>query len=394
MPALVLLASITVSMLASSSAPTPLYAVYQREWGFSSITTTLVFGIYAVSVLVSLLVLGKLSDFVGRRPVLLAALMAQAAAMVVFAEADGVAVLTAARVVQGLATGAALGAVGAAMLDVDPKRGTLANAVSPGTGTAVGALISGLTVRYLPAPTQFIYFLLLAVFVAQAVGVLLIRETSEREPGALGSLVPEIRLPRVLHAPMLAAGPVLFAIWALAGLYGALGPALVSVLTGSASVVLGGLSLFTLAGVAMVAVVLLRQARPGVVMLTGIAALVAGVIVTLAGLHMRSTAVFFVGTAIAGVGFGAGFQGSIRTLVPLAAPHERSGVLSVIFVISYLGLGVPAVAAGWLAVHGRGLIGAANDYAVVLIALAVIAVAALANARRRTKRAASAELAA
>src|ERR1700730_9953880 len=119
-PAVVLLASLIVSLLASSSAPTPLYAVYQANWRFSPITTTVVFGVYAVSVLAALLTLGKLSDFIGRRPVLLTTLAVQVVAMLVFATADGVPALLIARVVQGLASGAALGAIGAAMLDVAP----------------------------------------------------------------------------------------------------------------------------------------------------------------------------------------------------------------------------------------------------------------------------------
>src|ERR1700760_4353999 len=84
-PALVLLASLIVSLLAASSAPTPLYAIYQQRWGFSPITTTIVFGVYALAVLASLLTLGRVSDYVGRRPVLLGALTVQAASMVVFA---------------------------------------------------------------------------------------------------------------------------------------------------------------------------------------------------------------------------------------------------------------------------------------------------------------------
>src|ERR1700754_565625 len=85
-----LLASIVVFFLAGSSAPTPLYAVYQAEWGFSPITTTIVFGVYALAVLAALLTVGSLSDHIGRRPVLLAALALQAAVMVVFATAEGV----------------------------------------------------------------------------------------------------------------------------------------------------------------------------------------------------------------------------------------------------------------------------------------------------------------
>src|SRR5579859_3752090 len=89
-PALLLLASLLVSMLAGSAAPTPLYDFYQRQWGFTPITTTIVFGVYAVAVLVSLLFAGRLSDYAGRRPVLLVALAVQVVAMLVYASAGGV----------------------------------------------------------------------------------------------------------------------------------------------------------------------------------------------------------------------------------------------------------------------------------------------------------------
>jgi hypothetical protein len=127
---------------------------------------------------------------------------------------------------------------------------------------------------------------MLGVFAVQALGVALMRETVTRAPGAWASLKPEIKLPRTVRGPVLAAAPVLFAVWALAGLYGALGPALVSTLTGSDSVVLGGLSLFPLAGVAAVAVVVLRGVKPRTVMLTGTLALV----ITLVALSARSPA--------------------------------------------------------------------------------------------------------
>ncbi|WHT23201.1 MFS transporter [Crossiella sp. CA-258035] len=375
--ALYLLASLVVSLLASSSAPTPLYALYQQQWGFSPITTTIVFGVYAVSVLAALLVLGKLSDHLGRKPVLLVALVVQAAAMLVFATADGVAALLVARVVQGVATGAAIGALGAGMLDLDAQRGQLANAVAPGIGTAVGALFSALLVSYLPAPTELVYLVLLVVFLVQGLGIALMRETVSRAPGALASLRPEITLPRAVRARVLTAAPALFAVWALAGLYGALGPALVTRLGGGGSPVLGGLSLFTMAGVAALTTVVLRTQSPGRTMRTGVVALIIGVAVTLAGLEAGSLPVFFLGTAIAGIGFGAGFQGGLRTSVPQAAPHERAGVLSLLFVVSYLGFGVPAVVAGVLVVHGPGLVGAALIYGGVLIALALLALVRL-----------------
>jgi MFS family permease len=218
--AFLLLASTVVSLLASSSAPTPLYAVYQAEWGFSPITVTVVFGVYALAVLAALLTVGSLSDHVGRRPVLLVAIGVQAATMLVFATAGGVPELLVARVLQGLATGAAVGAIGAGLLDLDRPRGTIANAVSAPLGTAVGSILSGLLVQFLPAPTRTVYLLMFGIFVVQGVGVALMAETSTRRPGGLASLRPRFALPSAARGPLLRATPALVASWALAGFYG------------------------------------------------------------------------------------------------------------------------------------------------------------------------------
>jgi MFS family permease len=372
-PAVFVLASLIVALLASSAAPTPLYAIYQAKWHFTPITTTVVFGVYAMAVLISLLTVGKLSDHVGRRPVLLTAIAVHVGSLVIFATATGVPALLTARVVQGLSTGAALGAIGAAMLDMDRELGTFANAVAPGMGSASGAILSALAIRFLPAPTHLIYLALIGVLVLQAFAIAAMRETVSRAPGALASLRPEITLPRALRAPVLTAVPVLFAVWALAGLYGALGPALVHALTGSGEVVLGALSLTVLAGSAVIAIIALRRAAARTVMLVGIWALIAGVGVTVLAVSVGSVALFFAGSVIAGVGFGSGFQGGIRLVVPLAAAHERAGLISLLYVVSYLGLGVPAVLAGFGVVHGGGLIDTARYYGAAVIALAVLA---------------------
>jgi predicted MFS family arabinose efflux permease len=385
-PALYLLASLIVSLLAASAAPTPLYAIYQRQWGFTPITVTIVFGIYAVAVLVALLALGRLSDSIGRKPVLLTALAVQVVSMLVYATAGGVGELLAARLIQGLSTGAALGAIGAAMLDVDRARGALANALSPGLGTGTGALVSALFVQFLPAPTHLVFYALIVVFATQAAGVALLRETVTRVPVTAATFVPEVRLPRSVRGPVLAAAPVLFASWALAGLYAALGPSLVQALTGSANVVLGAASLTVLAATAVASVYLLRNVDAGTVLVSGIAGLVAGVAITLIALGIGSEALFFAGTFVSGIGFGAGFQGGIRSVVPLAEPHERAGVLSLLFVVSYLGLGIPAVAAGFGATDGLGLLGAARVYGIALIAAAGLALAGLYRARRASAR--------
>jgi MFS family permease len=382
--ALLLLASIIVSFVAASTAPSPLYGIYQARWHFSPITTTLVFAVYAAAVLASLLTVGKLSDHVGRRPVLFAAIAVQMISLVIFVLAAGVPALVAARIVQGIAAGAATGAAAAGMLDIDRSRGTLANSIAPGIGTGVGALLSALLVQYLPAPTRLVYLVLLVVLLIQGIGVVLMPETVTPMAGALRSLRPEIRLPRAVRRPLLAVAPVAFAVWALAGFFAALGPALVRALMNS-SIVLGGLSIFVFAVFGSAAILVLRDRPARTVMLTGIAALVVGMVITLVSVSADSITGFFVGLAFGGVGFGGGFQGSLKTVTPLVEAHERASVLSLLYIISYVGFGLPTVIAGFLVVHGGGLRRTAEEYAVAVLVLAVVALLALRRTGRKTR---------
>jgi hypothetical protein len=129
--------------------------------------------------------------------------------------------------------------------------------------------------------------------------------------------------------------------------------------------------------VAALATFVLRDSDARKVMIVSIGALVGGVALTLVAISADSTLLFFLGTGIAGVGFGGGFQGGIRTVVPLAEAHDRAGVLSLLFVVSYLGLGGPAVAAGFLVVDGGGLPTTAREYGIFVMVLAVVALGGL-----------------
>src|ERR1700742_2541438 len=190
-----LLASITVSFLAGSSLPTPLYPLYQSLWSLSPMTITVVFGVYALGVRAALLFAGRLSDHLGRRPVLIFAASMQLIVMSMFATAAGAASLIAARVLQGLTAGSALAAVGAAMIDLNKARGTTANAVAPPFGSALGGILGRFFLQFLPAPTEFVYAVMAAVFAAQIVGLVLMKEPITPRPGALHSLKPQFALP-------------------------------------------------------------------------------------------------------------------------------------------------------------------------------------------------------
>jgi MFS family permease len=375
--------SIILSFIAGSSAPTPLYAVYQAAWGFSPITITAVFGVYALAVLGSLLVFGSLSDHIGRRPVLIVTALVQTVAMVIFASAHGVGTLVVARVVQGLATGAAAGAVGAGLLDLDRVKGTIANAVGPMIGTATGALLSGLMVAFLPAPTALVYLVLGAIFIAQAIGVSMMRESATPRPGALAALKPHFRLPPQVRSAMLLAVPALVASWALIGFYGSLGPSLVKRLVGSTSPALGGFAYFVLAASGGVTVLLTRERSPRFQTILGTAAMLAGVATMLVAIGHASVALLFAGSVVAGAGFGCSFQGAVRSVVAQVGAHERAGVLSIIYLAAYWAMGLPAVLAGVRVVHGAGLLGAARELGIVVMALAAIALVGTVSRRSR-----------
>jgi hypothetical protein len=371
--AFMLVVSIGVALLAASSALTPLYAIYQQSWGFSALTITVIFAIYALAVLLALVTVGSLSDHLGRRPVLIVALLVQAAVMVLFAEADGVSSLILARVLQGLSTGAVLGAIGATLVDLHRVHGSMINAVWGMAGTASGALVAGWFVHALPAPTQLIFLVFSVLFLLQAVGVGMMSETVAREPGTWPRLRMHIALPSRLRSGFWAVAPMLVAAWGLAGFYGSLGPALVRRLSASPSTLLAGLGLFLLAAAGVVAVLLLHRRSPRTLMAVGAGGLLLGVGITEFALLSSSWPLFLIGTVAAGGGFGAGFQGAIRSVLPRAEAHERAGVLSVLYLISYLSMGVPAILAGLVVVHGVGVVPTALGYGAVMMALASLA---------------------
>jgi hypothetical protein len=232
-------------------------------------------------------------------------------------------------------------------------------------------------VHYLPAPTHLVYIALAGVFLLQVLGLFFMNETVSRRAGAIAALKPQLALPAATRAPMLLAAPMLVAVWALAGFYGALVPALMRKALGLDPSFASGLAAFALAGSGALAVLLLRETAPRKVMSIGTIALGLGTLATVLSFSLPSTTLFFAGSVIAGLGFGAGFQGAVRTVVPQAKPHERSGVLSVLFVICYLAMGLPAIAAGFFVAHFGNLLGTAQAFGAGVIALSLVALLGL-----------------
>lgn len=371
------IAAIVALYLAASAAPTPLYVVYQDEWGFSSITLTLVFAVYVFGLLASLLVLGALSDHLGRRPLAAASLLLEVLAMVLFLVAGSVEVLAAARIVQGVATGIALSTLGAALIDLnppdDPALAGVVSGMAPIGGLAIGALACGALVEYGPSPTHLVYVLILIGLAAAALVIARMPETSPKVPGAAASLRPQVEIPPRLRPEIFALVPILVATWALGGLYLSLGPSVAAQIFDMPNHVIGGLVVTLLCGTGAITIYAVRGWALARSLSFAAVVLAIGMAVTLVGLVAELAALAAFGAIVAGIGFGASGRGTFGTVAKIALPDERGGLFAAFYVISYLAFSLPALAAG-LADNAVGLRPTAIVYGAVVLLLSLSAI--------------------
>ena len=152
--------------------------------------------------------------------------------------------------------------------------------------------------------------------------------------------------------------------------------------TGSTSNLIGGATVAALTVTGALMIFTLRNRPADKALQLGASLLPVGLVLILLGVHSASLPLFFLGTLVAGCGFGAGFLGAVRSLVPLALPHERAGLMSAYYVLSYLAFCLPSLLAGNLTAR-FGLLATTDGYGAVLI---VLALGALLMARRQRQR--------
>ena len=341
--------------LFAAAAPSPLYATYARRWHFSPSTLTVIFALYAFGLLLGLLVTGRLSDHLGRKPVVLSGTVVEVIAMLLFIQANSTDTLGAARAVQGIATGVVIGVLSAQLVELSPAVGTglapVISSAAPTFGLAIGAVGSSALVQYGPAPLRLVYWLIVAALASEAVLIALVRETGQRQPGALASLKPVAQIPREARSTFLRVVPSLIALWALIGFYLALAPSLIGAIEGSRNLLWGGAAIFLLSMAGSIAVVVARGASPSMARFVGCAALFVGVGLSAVAIAVGSGALFMATTGIAGVGFGLAFLGAFRSVVSVAPAERRAGTLASLYVVSYLAFSIPIVIAGIAETH-------------------------------------------
>lgn len=363
-------------MMASASAPSPFYPVLQREMGFSAVTMTAIFAVYAIVLLATLLTGGSSSDHIGRRPVLSFGFALLAVSALAFELATTPAALIAARAVQGVACAFLLTTLSTAITDLEPPESPglaqVCNSTIPLLGLAFGALASGFIMEHASFPKADVFIAITLISLAFALLVWRLPETSPGLDGLLRSFRPRLGLPGGTRAAFWQSAPAVVAGWATGGLYLALGAPIVAVIFGIQSVMVQALVVTLLSGTGALACYLARNAAARRIMLFGSSALALGTALTLAGIALGSLPLYLAALTFAGTGFGTCFYASLRTIVPLCPPEERGELFASIFTLSYLAFGLPVVFAGF-AIPWIGLYATVMIYGGLITVMATLA---------------------
>jgi MFS family permease len=379
-------ASIVGLALFASGTPSPLYGVYSSLWGFSTAILTVVYATYALGALTTLLLAGRVSDEVGRRPVLLVALGGIGISTVLYMLARSAVWLIAARGLQGVATGLALSTASAALLDLHPRQDPVlsgrTNGIASAGGIGVGILVSSLLVQCLPAPRVLPYALQGALLLAVALATLRLPEPARRpRPPARLQLTPQRpTVPAETRRAFMLAALAVASSWTINGLFLSLGPDLAGDLLHTGSVLASGAVVASLSGTAAIAMLLFGRADPWLSASRGSLVLAAGMGLMITAAASDSGALFIVATLVAGPGFGITFLGGLRSLSAAIPAAHRAGVMSAFYLTAYGALSLPAIGAGLLVTPlGLRPTFAYFGGAVALLALVVAAQAHLAR---------------
>jgi MFS family permease len=347
-----LLFALLALCLAISGVPSPLYDSYQREWGFSPLTLTVVFGVYAVAALVALLVVGRLSDSIGRKPVLITAQVMLLAGMVLFIEAKSAGWLMAARALHGAAIGSVAATAGAALLDLRPSHG---NVIGRFTGIV---LTFGMTAGVLGGAIlgQFVAHPHVTPYLVVGGAVLLTLGGTVAMPEPLTTRAPldlriRPRVPAEIRASFWFTAVSTTATWSVLGLYLSLVPGLASQDAGSANLMVGGTIVAALIGTGAVIQLFSHRFSALRLAIGGDLVLGAGLVLSVAAAATHSTWAIYLTAVLMGIGLGPSFSGSLRHLSAVIPASQRGQVMSAYYLVGYLSLAIPAIVAGLAASH-------------------------------------------
>ncbi|WP_328541031.1 MFS transporter [Streptomyces sp. NBC_00344] len=350
--------------MAGTTLPTPLYGLYRDQLGFSELMVTVVFAVYALGVIATLLLAGNVSDDAGRRPVLLCALAFSAASALCFLFEGGLVPLFAGRLLSGLAAGLFSGAATVTVMELAPpgregRAGLAATAANMG-GLGCGPLLAGLLAEYAPWPLRLTFVVHLTLVAAAGVLTWFLPETVRHASGRLRLRPQGLVVPAEVRGVFLPAALAAFAGFALLGLFTAVAPAFAAETLGVHNLAVTGAVVFSVflastIGQSLMGRVGVRRGLPG-----GCFVLVVGLVLVGTSLAVESLPVLVSGAICGGLGQGLSFRAAMTAISGAAPPEQRGATVSAFFVAAYVGISLPVVGVGaltlWLGLRGAGLV--------------------------------------
>lgn len=370
-----------VLVFMSSGTPIPLYNIYRTEDGIDSAALAITTVTYLSVTALSLLVLGRLSNHLGRKPVAIGALVASAVGCLLLTRVHSLPVLFSGRALQGIACGIAASSIGSYVVDVAPRRpawlGPLVVSAAPTFGIPLGALVSGILIVYAPAPRALGYLLMAGVLVIVAILLLFAPETVTRTPGALRALLPRVQLPTGTNrvAVIAVVGAVFLATWSYSGMYQAFAPSLTADHLGTSNPIVIALVFSSIVILSPVGGSISGRLTPKAAIRAGLLPFLAAVIVAVAALYAGSIVAFLGASLVASLALGAATTGAMRLLLTNAAPKLRAGLLSSVYLVSYTGAALPGLVAGAFATT-VDLTDITAGYAVLVLVATAVAIVA------------------
>lgn len=341
----------SVTMM-GTTMPTPLYPIYQQTFGFSELMITIIFAAYAVGVIAALIITGRWSDQLGRRPLLFAGLICSIISDLIFWQSDGLTMILAGRVLSGLSAGIFTGTATIAVLELAPpawqQRATFFATAANMGGLGLGPMLAGALSQYLPSPLLLTYLVHVGLATLALVCIWLAPETASR-PARARLSVQRLSVPPEVRGVFVPAAIAGFAGFAVCGFFTSIAPALMGKVLGYDNrlligIVAGSIFIASTFGQFMQGKLPLHRRLP-----VGCATLIAGVIPIALGIHLASLTLFILGAITAGTGQGIAFRAGMGAITTASPPAQRAAVASTFFVVAYIAISVPVIGIGVMA---------------------------------------------
>ena len=362
--------------LFGTNIPASLYTLYRQEWGLSSGMITLVFAIYAFTVIPAIIVAGQLSDQIGRKKVLIPGILFSLIGTACFTVANGLGMLLIARLFQGLSVGILNGVAVAALTELDEKRDkkktALICALAVTLGNAIGPILSGLLGDFAPFPLRLSYYVHL-LFILPCFAALFFMNEHAR-PGLQPVKLKKPYVPKSMVKAFILASFTSFIAWSVISMFMSLIPSNLSSFTHVTSLTVSGIVVALGLIAAAVNQILLKQFSLRTMISVGYILLALGLILLVITIAAKSLTLLLISAVLIGGGNGPAYAGSLALINERSPAKIKGNIVSTFFVITYLGVSLPVIGLGFLS-QMLGVGGAVNLYVLIMGTLLLLTVA-------------------